>query len=171
MNWLTESTVAYLNIDVGVSGKTPRLAATPELNTVATDIMRKILWPGNFSETMYDAWFAEYEGEVSVLGSGSDYTSFLHKGISSLDVGSDQGPDDPIYHYHRYVYLPDIDRMVLFHMAATRRSLIRYVATLCTSIRKERILIDFTAATTILTIGCLRTATRAIITTQQWDNS
>ena len=105
MNWLTESAVAYLNIDTGVSGKSPRLAATPELNTVATDIMRKILWPTNVNETMYDAWFAADDGEVGVLGSGSDYTSFLHRGISSLDVGSDQGPDDPVYHYHRYVCL------------------------------------------------------------------
>lgn len=108
MNWLTKSAVAYLNIDVGVSGKIPGLSATPEMKTVATAIMQKILWPTSPNETMYDAWFAENDGEVGVLGSGSDYTSFLHRGISSLDVGSDQGPDDPIYHYHRYVCLPDL---------------------------------------------------------------
>ena len=118
MNWLTESAVAYLNMDVGVSGKLPRLAATPELNTIATDIMRKILWP-NTNETMYDAWYAGYGGEVSVLGSGSDYTSFLHRGISSLDVGSDSRPDDPIYHYHRYVYLPNLDRALQSYVATT----------------------------------------------------
>ena len=103
VNWLTESAVVYLNIDVGVSGKSPSLSATPELTTIATDIMKKVLWPTMPNETLYDAWSAENDGEVGVLGSGSDYTSFLHNGISSLDVGSDQGVDDPVYHYHRYV--------------------------------------------------------------------
>ncbi|KAL8840149.1 MAG: hypothetical protein Q9176_003997 [Flavoplaca citrina] len=100
INWLTSSTVAYLNIDVGVSGKTPSLSATPEIGNIATEIMKKISWPTMPNETLYDAWAAESDGEVGVLGSGSDYTSFLHNGISSLDVGSDQGPDDPVYHYH-----------------------------------------------------------------------
>ena len=104
MNWLTQSAVVYLNIDVGVSGKSPSLSATPELNTIATDIMKKVIWPTVPNQTLYDAWSAENDGEVGVLGSGSDFTSFLHKGISSLDVGSDQGVDDPVYHYHRCVY-------------------------------------------------------------------
>ncbi|KAL8832430.1 MAG: hypothetical protein Q9170_004888 [Blastenia crenularia] len=100
INWLSNSTVAYLNIDVGVSGKSPSLSATPELGTIATNIMKKILWPTMPNETLYDAWSAENDGEVGILGSGSDYTSFLHNGISSLDVGTDQGVDDPVYHYH-----------------------------------------------------------------------
>ncbi|KAL8709694.1 MAG: hypothetical protein Q9220_005634 [cf. Caloplaca sp. 1 TL-2023] len=100
INWLSESTIAYLNIDVGVSGKSPSLSATPELSTIATSIMKKIIWPTMPNETLYDAWSVENDGEVGVLGSGSDYTAFLHNGISSLDVGSDQGHDDPVYHYH-----------------------------------------------------------------------
>ncbi|KAI4273289.1 MAG: hypothetical protein LQ337_004736 [Flavoplaca oasis] len=100
IDWLTGSAVAYLNIDVGVSGKTPGLSATPEIGNIATEIMKKIIWPTMPNETLYDAWSAESDGEVGVLGSGSDYTSFLHNGISSLDMGSDQGPDDPVYHYH-----------------------------------------------------------------------
>lgn len=35
-------------------------------------------------------------GEIGVLGSGSDYTAFLHHGVSSIDMGSDPGPTDPI---------------------------------------------------------------------------
>jgi N-acetylated-alpha-linked acidic dipeptidase len=35
-----------------------------------------------------------------VLGSGSDYTFFLHRGIRSIDVGSTGGPNDPVYHYY-----------------------------------------------------------------------
>lgn len=103
IGWLTESTIAYLNIDVGVSGKTPGVSSTPELKTISTNIMKKIVWPTMPNETLYDAWMAESDGKVGILGSGSDYTSFLHNGISSLDMGSDQGADDPVYHYHRHV--------------------------------------------------------------------
>ena len=65
--------------------------------------MKKIVWPAASNETLYDAWSAASDGEVGVLGSGSDYTAFLHNGISSLDVGADPGEDDPVYHYHRYI--------------------------------------------------------------------
>ncbi|KAL8727636.1 MAG: hypothetical protein Q9166_005915 [cf. Caloplaca sp. 2 TL-2023] len=100
ISWLSISTIAYLNIDVGVSGKSPRLSSTPELGTIATSIMKKIVWPTMPNESLYDAWSAESDSEVGILGSGSDYTAFLHNGISSLDMGSGQGPDDPVYHYH-----------------------------------------------------------------------
>ncbi|KAL8855938.1 MAG: hypothetical protein Q9178_007452 [Gyalolechia marmorata] len=100
IGWLTESTIAYLNIDVGVSGRTPGVSSTPELKTISTNIMKKIVWPTMPNETLFDAWMAESDGKVGILGSGSDYTSFLHSGISSLDMGSDQGADDPVYHYH-----------------------------------------------------------------------
>lgn len=86
VNWLTETTVAYLNIDVAVSGPVPEFAATPELNTIATDLMKKVIHPnyGSFNRSLYDAFFDVSEGEIGVLGSGSDYTGFLHKGISSV---------------------------------------------------------------------------------------
>lgn len=86
MNWLTETTVAYLNIDVAVSGPRPDLSATPELNAIATKIMKKVIHPnfGSFNQTLYDSWFDASEGEIGVLGSGSDYTGFLHKGITSV---------------------------------------------------------------------------------------
>ena len=86
VNWLTETAVAYLNIDVAVSGPRPEFAATPELKTIATDIMKKIVHPnfGTFNQSLYDSWFEVSEGELGVLGSGSDYTGFLHKGISSV---------------------------------------------------------------------------------------
>ncbi|EON63151.1 hypothetical protein W97_02378 [Coniosporium apollinis CBS 100218] len=100
--WLTGSAVAYLNIDVGCSGPRPSLSATGDLHTIAVETMRKVIFPQGeaMNETLFDVWFAETQGVVGVLGSGSDYTSFLHRGISSLDVGSDAGPDDPVYHYH-----------------------------------------------------------------------
>lgn len=49
--------------------------------------------------TLYDVWLG-LGGKVGVLGSGSDYTAFLHNGISSLDMGAGGGPTDAIYPYH-----------------------------------------------------------------------
>jgi N-acetylated-alpha-linked acidic dipeptidase len=84
--WLNQTVVAYLNIDVAVSGPHPSLSCTPELQTIGTDVMKKIIHPagGFFNETMFDAWYADSGGWVEPLGSGSDYTAFLHKGMSSV---------------------------------------------------------------------------------------
>ncbi|KAF3349474.1 membrane protein [Verticillium dahliae] len=102
INELTETLIAYLNIDVAVSGPRPDLAATPELHTIGTEIMKKVIHPnfGGFNQSLYDSWQDASGGVVGVLGSGSDYTAFLHRGISSLDVGSGGGPTDPIWPYH-----------------------------------------------------------------------
>jgi N-acetylated-alpha-linked acidic dipeptidase len=43
--WLKATNVAYLNIDVAVSGPIPDITATPQLHKIATDIMRKIIYP------------------------------------------------------------------------------------------------------------------------------
>ena len=100
--WLTDTAVAYLNIDVAVSGPRASLATTPELHTIGTEIFKKVVAPngGLFNESLYDSWQRDAGGEVGVLGSGSDYTPFLHYGINSLDVGSGGGPTDPVWHYH-----------------------------------------------------------------------
>lgn len=97
--WLTGTAVSYLNIDVGASGPWPYIEATPELHTVATDVMKKVSWMDT-NRTMYDIWLEYTEGYVGVLGSGSDYTSFVHNGIGSIDMGAGGGATDPIYHYH-----------------------------------------------------------------------
>ncbi|KAI1384984.1 glutamate carboxypeptidase [Hypoxylon trugodes] len=97
--WLTETAVSYLNIDVGTSGPWPYIEATPELHTIATDVMKKVLWM-NTTRTMYDAWFEYTQGSIGVLGSGSDYTSFVHKGIGAIDMSAGPGSTDPVYHYH-----------------------------------------------------------------------
>ncbi|KAK3368494.1 PA domain-containing protein [Podospora didyma] len=101
-NWLTENAIAYLNVDVAVSGPHPGLGATPELHTISTELFKKVIHPnyGAFNQTLYDDWQKVAGGEVEVLGSGSDFTGFLHRGISSLDVGAGQGPTDPVWHYH-----------------------------------------------------------------------
>ncbi|KAG9185239.1 putative glutamate carboxypeptidase [Alternaria panax] len=99
--WLTNAAVSYLNIDVAVSGPIPDVAATPDLHAIATSLMKKVVYPyrNNTGLTMYDVWSHE-SGEFGILGSGSDYTSFLHRGIASIDMGAGGGPEDPIYPYH-----------------------------------------------------------------------
>lgn len=64
--------------------------------------MKKITYPyrGASDLTLYDVWMHESGGEVGVLGSGSDYTAFLHRGIAAIDMGSGGGPMDPVYPYH-----------------------------------------------------------------------
>jgi N-acetylated-alpha-linked acidic dipeptidase len=99
--WLSQSAVSYLNIDVAVSGPIPDFSATPDFHNIAAEVMKKVIWPyrGTTNRTLYDVWMEE-RGEFGVLGSGSDYTAFLHRGISSIDMGAGGGPNDPIYPYH-----------------------------------------------------------------------
>ncbi|KAF2195881.1 N-acetylated-alpha-linked acidic dipeptidase-like protein 2 [Zopfia rhizophila CBS 207.26] len=99
--WLKGTAVSYLNIDVGVSGTIPDFSASPDLHSVTTSIAKKIVWPyrGTTNRTLYDVW-EEEGGEIGVLGSGSDYTSFLHRGIGAIDLGTTRGANDPIYHSH-----------------------------------------------------------------------
>jgi len=100
--WLKESAVAYLNLDGAASGPNPELSATPDLHEIATETMKKVVYPyhGYNNLTYYDVWYGLSKGEVNVLGSGSDYTAFVHNGIASLDTGCGNGPNDPVYHYH-----------------------------------------------------------------------
>ena len=99
--WLKTAAVSYLNIDVAVSGPWPDISATPDLHAIAIETMKKVIYPipGSSHQTMYDVW-RNVSGEVGVLGSGSDYTAFLHRGIASIDMGAGGGPTDPIYPYH-----------------------------------------------------------------------
>ena len=103
--WLNGAAVSYLNIDVGSSGPVPDISASPELHTLLLDTMKKVVYPNVGSadlyeqQTLYDVW-ANLSAPVGVLGSGSDYTAFLHNGISSVDLGATNGRSDPVYHYH-----------------------------------------------------------------------
>ncbi|KAF2754355.1 Zn-dependent exopeptidase [Pseudovirgaria hyperparasitica] len=100
--WLTSVSVSYLNIDIGVGGPRTGLSGTGDLQTIATETMKKILYPEGYGvgPTLYDSWRNYTEGYIPPLGSGSDYAAFWHNGISALDISSDAGPTDPVYHYH-----------------------------------------------------------------------
>lgn len=99
--WLKTAAVSYLNIDVAVSGPIPDFSATPDLHHISTELLKKVVYPyrNSTNQTLYDVWHDE-SGTIGVLGSGSDYTPFLHRGISAIDMGAGPGPNDPIYHYH-----------------------------------------------------------------------
>ncbi|KAL5385663.1 hypothetical protein PMIN06_004956 [Paraphaeosphaeria minitans] len=101
--WLQTTAVAYLNMDVGVSGPRTNFDGTGEIQTFVVEQMKQILYHpegyGDFA-TLYDMWFNSTEGTISPLGSGSDYASFYQNGIAAIDVGSSNGKKDPVYHYH-----------------------------------------------------------------------
>ncbi|KAF2654298.1 Zn-dependent exopeptidase [Lophiostoma macrostomum CBS 122681] len=100
--WLTSTAVAYLNMDVGVSGPRTAFSGSGEIQTFVVEQMKKILFPETWGDfpTLYDMWYNTTEGEISPLGSGSDYASFYQNGIGCIDIGSDNGPTDPVWHYH-----------------------------------------------------------------------
>ncbi|KAF2748982.1 glutamate carboxypeptidase 2 [Sporormia fimetaria CBS 119925] len=100
--WLKNAAVSYLNIDVAVSGPMPDFSATPDMHAISREIMKKVIWPyrNTTDRTLFDVWSTESGGEIGVLGSGSDYTAFLHRGIAAIDMGAGGGPGDPIYPYH-----------------------------------------------------------------------
>jgi N-acetylated-alpha-linked acidic dipeptidase len=100
--WLTSTAVAYLNIDVGVSGPRTAFSGSGEMQTFVVEQMKKVLFPEGWGDfpTLYNMWHNTTEGEIAPLGSGSDYASFYQNGIACIDIGSDGGKTDPIYHYH-----------------------------------------------------------------------
>jgi len=102
--WLTSTAVAYLNMDVGVSGPRTAFSGSGEIQTFVVEQMKKVLYPEGWGDfpTLYDMWHNTTEGEISPLGSGSDYASFYQNGIGCIDIGSDGSgaKGDPVYHYH-----------------------------------------------------------------------
>lgn len=100
--WLNGTAVAYLNVDIATTGPHVDVGATPELHSIIVELMKEIAWPagntGVLNSTMYDSWSSD-DAEFEVLGSGSDYVSFLHNGISSMDMTSYNGETDPVWHY------------------------------------------------------------------------
>ncbi|KAK9480438.1 hypothetical protein V1514DRAFT_361819 [Lipomyces japonicus] len=97
--YLGANTLTYLNVDVAVAGTKFGAAASPLLNEVLVDVLKRVAHPkGGF---VYDHWVNETGGHISTLGSGSDYTVFQdHLGIPSVDIGFSGGEDAPVYQYH-----------------------------------------------------------------------
>ena len=128
--WLSQHVVAYLNVDVSVSGSRWSAGGSPSLanliKTAALDVPHpliegKTLWDaredsgpyhGNKTSPKIDADFLDswdktesrrraQDTGIYPLGSGSDYTVFLQRlGIASTDEGFGYTPTDAVYHYH-----------------------------------------------------------------------
>lgn len=97
--WIQDANVAYLNIDVAVSGPTFGTGATPSLRQVVRDVAYRVQSPNQTIEgqTVGDLW----EGTISLLGSGSDFTAFQdYAGVPCMDFGFTGDVVDPVYHYH-----------------------------------------------------------------------
>lgn len=97
--WLSASTVAYLNVDVGTRGQHFQAAASPLLNNLIYNVTGSVQSPNQTTEgqTVGDVW----DGTIRTMGSGSDFTAFQDfAGIPSLDIGFGAGPKDAVYHYH-----------------------------------------------------------------------
>jgi N-acetylated-alpha-linked acidic dipeptidase len=97
--WLSASTVAYLNVDVGARGKTFDAAASPLLNKLLYTVTSSIPSPNQTvkGQTIGDIW----NGHIRTMGSGSDFTAFQDfAGIPSLDMGFGTSSKDAVYHYH-----------------------------------------------------------------------
>lgn len=97
--WLSASTIAYINVDVGARGPHFTTSAAPLLNKAIYEVTSQVQSPNQTvkGQTVRDLW----NDHISTMGSGSDFTAFQDfAGISSIDVGFGAGPNDPVYHYH-----------------------------------------------------------------------
>lgn len=90
---LVKNAIAYLNVDTAVTGGAFSATASPSLASLIQTVSEEVPYPGGVGGSLRDNW----NGEVAVLGSGSDYTAFLHHyGIPSVDLEFD-GPYG-VYH-------------------------------------------------------------------------
>ncbi|CAD6505294.1 BgTH12-00786 [Blumeria graminis f. sp. triticale] len=100
--WLSATSVAYINVDIGTTGPQFFASASPLLNEIVYEITSLVPSPNQTvpGQTVADLW----DGKIETMGSGSDFTAFQDiVGIPSLDIGfgviSDSS-SSAIYHYH-----------------------------------------------------------------------
>lgn len=144
--YLTHHALAYINLDVAVSGPNFKGSASPLLNSLLRAVTKRVTYPSQSSEksqSVYDHWKETGGAQISTLGSGSDYSVFLdHLGIPSLDFGFTGGHGDAVYHYHsNYDSFHWMDKFVdsdwELHATAAR------VMGLLTATLSENIVVDF----------------------------
>jgi N-acetylated-alpha-linked acidic dipeptidase len=84
-----------LNVDSAVSGSTLEISLSPSLAPFVSEVLKDIPDPIDNSSTLFDTWGQSF----GVLGSGSDYTVFLHHlGIASADFSFAGGDKYGVYH-------------------------------------------------------------------------
>ncbi|EGV62930.1 Zn-dependent exopeptidase [Yamadazyma tenuis ATCC 10573] len=98
---LSKKVVAYLNVDVSVSGPVLGLQGCPSLYSVLKKAASILPYPEEGVGSLLDHYISHNGDKIGVLGSGSDYTVFLeHLGIPSVDMGFGPVKGSAIYHYH-----------------------------------------------------------------------
>lgn len=97
--WITHANVAYVNIDVATTGPNFGTSASPLLNKLIYEVTSLVPSPNQTiaGQTVGDIW----NGKISTMGSGSDFTAFQDfAGVPSLDFGFTGGSNSPVYQYH-----------------------------------------------------------------------
>eukprot|EP00250_Pteridium_aquilinum_P015225 c22459_g2_i1 orf=43-2142(-) len=106
---LSAKGVAYINVDMAVSGAGFIAAATPQLDDLLKRTARKIKDPDGLAATVYDSWVQPQNSSPAIKrlgGTGSDYAPFLqHAGVSAIDFTF--GGSYPVYHstYDNYDWM------------------------------------------------------------------
>ncbi|XP_057377944.1 N-acetylated-alpha-linked acidic dipeptidase 2-like [Daphnia carinata] len=137
---LSQRAVAYLNVDIAVQGNYSLWGkGAPLMNSVYLESSKKIKNPSQSEveagrPTLFDTWAYRYPDtlhpgrpRVNILGSGSDYTAFMHiLGIPSIDICYNYEENIgsyPLYHtlYETHHLVADIiDKDFLYHRAVTQ---------------------------------------------------
>jgi N-acetylated-alpha-linked acidic dipeptidase len=97
--WLSNSGVAYLNVDVGARGSDFKVSASPLFKNLIWESVHEVASPNQTTpgQTIGDLW----DGHIGTIGSGSDFTAFEDfAGVGSIDMGFGGAKGDPVYHYH-----------------------------------------------------------------------
>ncbi|KAF8463142.1 hypothetical protein BDZ91DRAFT_732558 [Kalaharituber pfeilii] len=96
--YLTENAVAYINLDVGTVGTQFLMSANPLLFGLAHESANKVpIGDPREGKTIGNTW----NGDISTLGSGSDYTAFQDfLGIPSTDMAFKNDVQDAVWMYH-----------------------------------------------------------------------
>lgn len=137
---LQRNAIAYLNLDVAVSGPNLGMSGVPSLATLAVQAARDVADPvrggsvGAAWESRQRAEWAQrtpvdldgtepvFQPRLQPLGSGSDYTAFIdHLGIPSIDFGF--GGPYGVYHavYDNFRWMERYgDPGFLYHAAAAK---------------------------------------------------
>ena len=131
---LKEKAVAYLNLDVAVSGANFGASSVPSLWKLIRAVTRDVKDPKT-GKSVYQQWQDRVredrseeekvtggEARIAPLGSGSDYTPFLqHLGIASTDMGFNG--DYGVYHsaYDSFYWMDHFgDPGFRYHVAAAQ---------------------------------------------------
>ncbi|CUT01031.1 M28 family metallopeptidase [Candidatus Chrysopegis kryptomonas] len=97
-NDLVKNAIAYINVDVAVSGKNFGASAVPSLDRFIEEVIKSVDDPETGNSIFVEAWKNQNKNsssnppdtariKIGRLGSGSDYTAFLdYAGIPSIDM-------------------------------------------------------------------------------------